>query len=280
MNSTNDLSRILTKGSAKQRALLLFNDMVEKSFVKEGDWKEGKGFLTEPEQKQLWNSFNTESEVRLYNRFLGLQQDISQNLLLLKQLQFKYQGTIARLSGYCLLQHEYTQFEETLNAIYYAIETPEQGRKVLDVMEMHNHYLFATIGPAEHPDRDGVEIRERTGLPLKKILDALSCRAMEELVRAKTIVKVIRDTIEENEFDIEVFKDMLDEEEKTLQEDRAPLPKFSRKKTEEGILKHADNAEQRQRMEDIFRKNWVFPEYEEAAISETLYKVMRQGGQM
>jgi hypothetical protein len=46
--------------------------------------------------------------------------------------------------------------------------------------------------------------------------------------------------------------------------------------TEEGIQKYADNDKQRQRMEEIFRPNWVFPEYEEAPIDEGLYKVMRK----
>jgi predicted nuclease of restriction endonuclease-like RecB superfamily len=56
MKKKIDVSKILAKGSANQRALLYFNNI-------------GKGFLTEAEERQLLESFKTESEINLYNRY-------------------------------------------------------------------------------------------------------------------------------------------------------------------------------------------------------------------
>jgi hypothetical protein len=74
-----------------------------------------------------------------------------------------------------------------------------------------------------------------------------------------------------------VYKYVLDGEDKALQKDCATLPKFSRRICEEGILRFADNPKQRKRLKEILEPNWVFPEYEQAPIDETLYKMMREG---
>jgi len=293
MNKKIDVSKILAKGSAKQRALLYFNNIGEKNrqpgTASTDIKRSGKGFLTESEERQLWESFKTESEINLYNRYNKLLKAIYQKTTGLAAMLFQYRETIASLSGYCLLYHGYAEFADTLSGLYFAMETPEEKKKVIDYLEKHKKYLWAEIGPTKNPDTNGINVLPGWDLPktnklkdpliprktpkIRDVLEVYSKRAKNQLGECKAVLKAIRDTIEETGFKVEEQIEGLDRIEKDLKEDKAPLPKFSRKKTEEGFGYLEDNPKKKKNMEEIFGPNWLFPEYEETEIDETIYTI-------
>lgn len=288
MNKKIDISKTLAKGSAKQRALLYFNNIGEKNRVTIGPDglpdRNKKGFLTESEERQVFESFKTEAEIRLYNSFLALNKSLYLKEMALTGMMFQYRETIASLVGYCLLYHGYGKFADTLSGLYFAMETPETKKKVIDYLESNKRYLWAEIGPAKDPDSNGIKVYPGWEKPkksrknpeaevptLRDLLNALSKRAEKQLRECKTVLKALRDRIEETGFKTGEHTDELDKIERDLREDKAPLPKFSRKKTEDGLLEHADDPKQKKRMEEIFGPNWLFPEYEKVEIFEDLY---------
>lgn len=289
MNKKFDIGKILTKGSAKQRALLYFNNIGEKNRVAiDPDGypiRSGKGFLTESEEKQLHDSFKTSAEIQLYNNFLRLNRYIYTKESTLFAMMFQYRETIASLSGYCLLYHGYTEFADNLSGLYFSLETPEEKKKVLKYLEKHNSYLWAKIGPAADPDKNGMRVlpgwedpkkpRKNPEVPkIRDVLNVLSKRAERQLQECKTMLKVIRDIMEDAGFKTEEHTEELYKIEQDLKQDKAPLPKFSKKQTKEHLLT-ADDPKARRRLEEIFGKNWLFPSYEDVEIDEKFYKIGR-----
>jgi hypothetical protein len=290
MNKKIDISKILAKGSAKQRALLYFNNIGEKN-RQPGDNLErtGKGFLTEAEERQLFESFKTSAEITLYNRYNELLKSIYHKTTALAAMLFQYRESIASLTGYCLLYHGYTDFADTLSGLYFAMETPEEKKKVLNFLKNHKRYLWAEIGPAKDPDTDGISILPGWDVPktkkymdpliprktpqIRDVLEAYSKRAKKQLGECKATLKAVKDIIEETGFKVKEQIEGLDRIENDLKEDKAPLPKFSRKKTEISGYLAEDNPKQKQRMEEMFGPNWLFPEYDAIEIDEALYGI-------
>jgi len=282
MNKKYDISKILAKGTAKQRALLYFNNIGEKNRPPGG----GKGFLTEAEEKQLHASFKTDADINLYNRYNNLLKTIYNKINALTTILFKYRETIASLTGYCLLYHGYTEFADTLSGLYFTIKTPEEKKKVLAYLEKHKRYLWAEIGPGEDPDADGIRLLPGYDLPTRKnkkapktprqlpkirdIVEAYSKRARMQLGENKAVVKALRDIIAETGFKVKGQIDQIDGIDNDLKEDKAPLPKFSRKITEAGLLT-GDDLKKRGQLEAIFSPNWLFPEYDAVEMDEALY---------
>jgi hypothetical protein len=289
MNKKYDISKILAKGSAKQRALLYFNNIGEKN-RQPGTGKDieraGKGFLTEAEEHQLHASFKTDADIRLYNRYNKLLKTIYNKTTALAAMLFQYRETIASLTGYCLLYHGYTEFADTLSGLYFEMKTPEEKKKVLTYLEKHKRYLWAEIGPGEDPDTDGIRLLPGYDLPkgkdrkaakiprqtpkIRDVVEAYSKRAKKQLGENKAVVKALRDMIAETGFKVEEQIDGIDRIDNDLKEDKAPLPKFSREKTEAGLLT-GDDMKKKKQLEEIFGPNWLFPEYDAVEMDEELY---------
>jgi hypothetical protein len=167
------------------------------------------------------------------------------------------------------------------------MKTPEEKKKVLTYLEKHNQYLWAEIGPGKDPDTDGIRLLPGDDLPkgedwkapktprqtprIREVLETLSARAKTQLGQAKAIVKGLRDLIEEKGFNVKEYIDEINRVDNDLKEDKAPLPKFSRKKTEDGLLA-GDDLKQKEQLEEIFGPNWIFPEYDKVEIDEASYK--------
>lgn len=286
LSEQDEFDKILAKGSARQRALLFFNDAAEKEMTPADSTKPGKGFLTEAESKQLWDSFKTDAEIKLYNKLLNVKRGFHNGYMIAQQQRFQWRETIASLAGYCLLFHGYTEFEHTLNAICEATEDPEQKKRFFDVIEDQKRYLWADIGPDKkrghirlqpHDKSDYDPENQKDAPEIREVMATLSKRAFFQLGQGKTMVKALRDHLEAGGLDVKLYKDVLDGMENDLKDDKAPLPKFSRKKTEAGLLA-GDDQKKKQRMKEIFGSNWLFPEYEEAEIDEELYTRWREGG--
>lgn len=286
MSKPKDIRRILEKGTAKQRALLFFDNMLESRF----DF--GKPFLTSAEMDALYASFKTPAEAKIYNSFSRAGDGIENGLKSLRILQFVYRETIAKLQGFCFLYQDYCAFEDTLNALYLSVEDTKAKAALLATMKKREHaYGFALIGPAENMEKDGIVIfpREKLKKPedketiqpkeplVRELLASLSARAKVQLSMAKTDLKAVRDYMEETGLILRLYKEQLDEIEADLKEDKAPrlVSRFSKK---ECLKTHGPSHEPNyeQRIEALFGKDWFFPDYEEAEIFEEEYKATRE----
>lgn len=258
MNKT-DVTKVLATGSPKQRILILAEDTAQYRI-------HHKGYLTDRERQGLTDSFKTSAEIKLYNKFMNCDKAVTYAMPYLKQLQLIHEVSIAYLTGYCLLWHDYQQQGDNYNELLYQIEDKETKAKVLKTITSHTPLLADIVDIKSGKDKGLVEILIRE-LPARKknterygmgdIIDAYSVKATDQLKEAKALAQAILDYMDEEGFNVKTYKKQVTDILDALSVDRAVMPKFSRTAGEE--LAGATDTEKK-RYNDLMSKYWVFPD--------------------
>jgi hypothetical protein len=170
MSKKIDLSKLLTKGSAKQRAALLIYHYTILEAIDIGQNKELKPILTEQEAKAIFDSFKDNREAKIYNEYRSLNRDFITTIKhlyytglqferdyykylyereILKKVEDKSKKNRANLLGENLLINSYSRFINFFTALkVYAKEKGYTNRYILDnidtylegMQELYNHY--------------------------------------------------------------------------------------------------------------------------------------------
>ena len=131
-----NISRILEKGSAKQRMILLANHIAETATDK-------PGFLSDSEFTALVESFKTPAEIKLYRRYKEANTALQALLPYLSQLRLLYNTEIARIEGLCLLDFTYREIEDLISFTLYTIKDEKQKAELLETFVNNSNFLFA-----------------------------------------------------------------------------------------------------------------------------------------
>ena len=255
-----DVSKVLTKGTAKQRFLLLAEDIAQYRLTR-------KGFLTERETTALTDSFKTDAEIRLYNKLRKGDQRITNAMLYLKQLQLIYDISIAYLTGYCLLWDEYDREGERYTELLYNIKDRETRKTISKLIkEARLQPLLGNIGEVKDGLMKGtIEIQVKD-LPTRKgkeryelyeIIKEHGKKATEQLREAKAIALAILEYMDEERFNVKTYKKSVNEILDALSTDQAVLPRYSI--AHQRTIEHK-TEEERKRHEELFSELWVFPD--------------------
>jgi len=182
MSRKPDIAKLLTKGSAKQRAALLIYHYTILEAIDIGKNKELKPILTDQEAKAIFDSFKDSREIKIYNEYrrlnmefittirqlyyIGLQfeRDYYKYLYerqLFKHIKDKKQKNRAYVLSESLLLDSYSSLINFFTALkVYAKEKGYTNRRILDNMnnylegtqELYNHYPVET--------EEGVELSQ------------------------------------------------------------------------------------------------------------------------
>ena len=258
-----DISKALTQGSAKQRATIIAENIAQYS-------KTGKGFLKYSDDKALYESFKTSAEIRIYNKYIKVGREVTQSLSYLKQLQLLYEVNIAYLTGYCLLWDEYDREGSRYTELLYNIKDRETRKTISKlikearlqpllgniekVKEGQGVYITGTI---KIQVKDLLTRKGKKRYGLYEIIKEYSKRATKQLREAKALALAILEYMDEEEFNVKTYKEIVKEVMDALSRDQAVLPYYSiahqrtlEYKTEESWKFH----------EEIFSEFWVFPD--------------------
>ena len=258
-----DISKALTQGSAKQRANIIAENIAQYS-------KTGKGFLKYSDDKALYESFKTSAEIRIYNKYIKVGREVTQSLSYLKQLQLLYEVNIAYLTGYCLLWDEYDREGSRYTELLYNIKDRETRKTISKlikearlqpllgniekVKEGQGVYITGTI---KIQVKDLLTRKGKKRYGLYEIIKEYSKRATKQLREAKALALAILEYMDEEEFNVKTYKEIVKEVMDALSRDQAVLPYYSiahqrtlEYKTEESWKFH----------EEIFSEFWVFPD--------------------
>ena len=258
-----DISKALTQGSAKQRATIIAENIAQYS-------KTGKGFLKYSDDKALYESFKTSAEIRIYNKYIKVGREVTQSLSYLKQLQLLYEVNIAYLTGYCLLWDEYDREGSRYTELLYNIKDRETRKTISKlikearlqpllgniekVKEGQGVYITGTI---KIQVKDLLTRKGKKRYGLYEIIKEYSKRATKQLREAKALALAILEYMDEEEFNVKTYKEIVKEVMDALSRDQAVLPYYSiahhrtlEYKTEESWKLH----------EEIFSEFWVFPD--------------------
>ena len=173
MSKKIDLSKLLTKGSAKQRAALLIYHYTILESIELGN-TELKPILTDAEAQAIFDSFKETREIRAYNDYRALNNDFITTIKhlyytglqferdyykylyekeLFKKVEDKKKRNRANLLGEDLLINSYSRFINFFTALkVYAKEKGYTNRYILDNMDkylegiqaIYNYYPIET----------------------------------------------------------------------------------------------------------------------------------------
>ena len=281
--SKKNIGKILEKGSAKQRMILLSNHVAETATDK-------PGFLSPVEFDTLVESFKTPAEIKLYRRYKEANKALQALLPYLSQLRLLYNIEIAKIEGLCLLHFTYGETQELVNRTLSSIKDETQRAELLEAFIQNSSFLFAN--PKKDIERHGegeeqeltewyelsiTEPRRRKfetgGEDITFTMMALGRknRAMSLLSRIKTLLKALRDYIEENDFRIETYTDFIDTIEKEVTKEDPIFQRYSKK----AFLKSAETEEEKEKLLGIFGDTFFMPDYDEAVINQKEYDKYR-----
>jgi len=257
-----DVSKVLAQGSAKQRVMILAEDIAQYRLTR-------KGFLTDSETRALADSFKKDSEIKLYNRLIDFDKRVTHVLSYLHQLQLAYEGSIGYLTGYCLLWNSYQREEENYNQLLHDIKDKATRKKAIRTLITASPLLATTVAGKEEGTINILTTGEKKH-DIEDLIALYSERATAQVKDAKALAMAILEYMDEERFNVKTYKNEVIKVLEALSQDRAVLPRYSRMQTldllygqEEDIvfMQTGEKIKSKaKRMEKLFSKYWVFPD--------------------
>ena len=195
MSKATNIEKSLAKGTAKQRVILLANHIAEVNL-------EGKGLLSSAEVNSLTDSFKTDQEITVYNRYRGIYDEVRNYLGTLAQLRFTYACAIEKLEKLISLRRSNYDVEDLVNNLLDLMPDKKTKAKALKrIKAFDNIALMRSI----RVDKDGyVDLTEEPRL-LDNAIDETRKEALLEQVRLKTGIILLKDYLSETRLKVKVF---------------------------------------------------------------------------
>ncbi|MBA4852398.1 hypothetical protein [Emticicia sp. BO119] len=197
-----NINNILTKGSAKQRALLYFENL----FIESLDKKTGaKGFLTQAEQQRLRNSFKKKDEIILFRKYCNAYDASIIAIGKLGIVHLEFVALAASLPLLRAIHQDHLQLLEAINLLYYELITQLKVEKY-KCESINTSLAFSNLIQSE----DGFFDIEYTN-DMEIVTKRKSWReeAIKSLIKVKSAINAIEEYLSEMEFDIEVYNNFL-----------------------------------------------------------------------
>jgi hypothetical protein len=221
MNKDN-ISKILTSGSAKQRAILISEEIAREIFHLDS-------ILTEQEAEAIKKSFKTNSEIRIWNKFTRLDKEILNAIINLSGLMSAIQSIYSDLRGYILVYNNIENTELLVNRILDEIKEEELRKKIADKASRGVNFIFSTtqvdkegyieisIDKDPYFDKDKVEIaqllkgnkKKNKKYALRDLMEILKQRAIKEVIKFISWRQATLDYMEENGYNVKAYKDRI-----------------------------------------------------------------------
>lgn len=205
-----NIGKTLASGSAKQRIKLFAENSAR---MRHG----GEPLLNDKETEELYNSFKTPSEVRLYNRWVDLDRALSTAISNLQGLKFETLYHIANLRGYIYVWEALQGTEELANYILFHIKDQEERDKIIKKARSSTHFLLSKM----EPDQEGylrLDIdKPENGYSLVKIMIMNRDKVMLAAGKLKAWRQAIIDAMEAEGMIIKTYKDIANEHLRTIE---------------------------------------------------------------
>lgn len=184
----------MEKGSVKQRALLLANHLAEVNIG-------GKGFLTDEEFDALSSTFKTPQDITVYNRYRKMFDRVQIYLTYISQFRTGYMEVLGRLDKLILLRKSNSDFEELSNRLIDLMPSPSLKEKAISIVQ---HYSNVSLLRSFSLDEEGY-IQVEDTKQFDESIAELQLLVRQEQVRLKTGLAVIKDYLNETQFNVRVF---------------------------------------------------------------------------
>jgi hypothetical protein len=214
-----DISKILTTGSLKQKILLVAEQRARHTYGKEP-------ILTDHEFNQLSDSFKKSNEIKLWNEWNRHAVTIIGAISNLQGLMFEVQVNYSNLRGYILVWNSIENAELLVNSVLHEIKDPKERKRIAERGAKGVDLLFSKTAP----DQEGyidikIDFEKETykgkkyneepdltkGYSLLYVMNNVKAEATASAIRFISWRQAILDYMEENNFNIKTYKDILQE---------------------------------------------------------------------
>jgi len=281
--SKKDIGKLLTTGSAKQRMLLISEDVARSKFNKER-------LLTDHEFRTLSDSFKKPNEIKLWNKFKRADDIITNALINLQGLTFEVKMHYSDLRGYILVWNSIETTELLVNSVLHEIKDPKERKRIAQNGARGINLLFSKTTPDEegyidiqidfekesYKDENGriLDLKEK---PRKSregtlwyVMNNVKAQAEEAAIRFISWRAAILDYMEETGFNVKTYKDLI---EKFTTDIYTPVIGWKKYQSNtESFLSDARS----ERLDKIKDKYAITPHIEELKVDTKVYNWFKQ----
>lgn len=251
-----DISKIISDGSTKKRAWLMANHVANISTNKEG-------LLNQDEIQSLLDSFDTHKKIEVYNHYKQMDSIIKNSLSYLNQLRLIYINSKTKTDSLIAQLFICKRIENTINLGLTYIDDKNLRNKLLNFYAKQTYIPYLKVIKEKESIRivnDYPSEKDKKPLSIISLLIAQKKEATRILILAKTFLKAIKDFIDEKDFKIKSYIDMIKEVENDL---KTIAPTLGEQSLDKDIInKMKDN-------------NYFYPDFDSIEIDENQYKEMK-----
>lgn len=220
--SKKDISKILTKGTVKQRLLLIAEDVARARYLQDK-------LLTDHEFNTISESFKKPNEIQLWNKWSRLQETVTNALNNLQGLSFEVKMHYSNLRGYILVLHTIENAEVLVNSVLHEVKDPKERKRISEAGSKGVDLLFSKTTTDQEGyldikiDFEGDSYTDENGKPIhykepprktKKytlltVMNNVRSQAITSATKYISWSKAIEDFMEEEGFNVKVYKEII-----------------------------------------------------------------------
>ena len=202
-----DISTIIKSGTARERVKLLAEQIARDKFVDAGD-----PILTEKEFFHLEQSFKSDKEIKLYNKFRKADSTITRGITNLDGLKFEILNHYTNLRGYIFLWDNLQSSELLVNSILHGIENREERIKIAE-----NRAVKRSLFNKNVVDKEGyIEIQVDGDKQLLDLIKIVSKDATKSVSKWLGWYKALKEYIDKEGVKIKAYSKVLKSIEETV----------------------------------------------------------------
>jgi hypothetical protein len=255
-----DISKLLTTGSAKKRALLIAEDRARGKYFQ-------KKLLTEKEFRQLNESFKSPKEIDIWNEFKELDETITNALINLQGKMFEVLMNYSNLRGYILVWNSIENAEMLVNSVLHEIKDPEDRKRIAEAGAKGVDLLFTRT----EPDQEGyIEINidhKEEKYRLLKVMNNVKKEVEISVIRYLSWERATLDFMEERGFKVKTYIEQLKIMTAKVYDPIVGWGKYSGK---------LDSPVSHPRLEKLMKKYAISPNMEDLKVDEEEYSWFRK----
>ena len=270
-----DIGKILTTGSAKQRAILYWEDIARGKCFQEK-------LLTDSDRIQLSNSFKKPNEIKLWNEFRKLDDTVTNAIVNLQGVLFEVKMNYSNLRGYILVWNSIENAELLVNSVLHEIKDPKERKRIAEDGAKGIDLLFSRT----EPDQEGyIEIKvnfEKDSYKGKKygekpeptkeyslwyVMNNVKKEVETSVIKYLSWERATLDFMEERDFNVKTYKQQIKQMTTQVYSPIIGWAKYS------GEL---NTGLPHPRLEEIIKKYAICPNMDELKVDEAQYNWFRR----
>lgn len=255
-----DISKLLTTGSAKKRALLIAEDRARGKYFQ-------KKLLTEKEFRELNESFKSPKEIDLWNEFKELDETITNALINLQGKMFEVLMNYSNLRGYILVWNSIENAEMLVNSVLHEIKDPEDRKRIAEAGAKGVDLLFTRTEPGQEGYIEINIDHKEEKYRLLKVMNNVKKEVEISVIRYLSWERATLDFMEERGFKVKTYIEQLKIMTAKVYDPIVGWGKYSGK---------LDSPVSHPRLEKLMKKYAISPNMEDLKVDEEEYSWFRK----